>query len=172
MKKMMKILIFVCCLIVFSCGYASADYDIVLTGVIKYEIPVSYSNKSILVADDGFVVYDSRVLLDNCIMDVDGLAEFNSDITLIDSVINVKGDLKIQQPGTTITETGASSIIAIGDSIKTGRISLEGNLKYPIIVDSDYAANDAAFIIIGENSSSESTLKCIDFHSGWCNIWV
>lgn len=155
----------------FFCEFAFADYDIILTGVIKYETPVSYSNKTILVADDGFVEYDDVVTFVNCVMDVNGLAKFNSDMNFVNSVINVKGDFKTEA-GIEITETGASSIIATGNSLKVGKIIFGGRLDNRIRVYSDYAGDDAEFIIINSSSSSDSTIECVDFIGGWCNIQI
>jgi len=74
-QTLLKTLI-VLSLIVFFQGFASADYDVILSGVQKFDSPVTYSNKSIYVADDGFVEY-SEVTFENCIVDVNGLTEFS-----------------------------------------------------------------------------------------------
>ena len=168
MKNLMKILVL---LLLFFCGTALADYDLTLTGIHEYETAISYSNKTILVADDAFVVYDCNLILENCTIDIDGSVECNSDITLINSVIRTKGSFKVQ-PGITITETGPSSIIATGDSQNAGKISLEGKLDNRITINSDYVLDDAEFIIMDADSSSNSSLKCIDFYGGWCNIQI
>lgn len=131
----------------------------------------SYSDQTILITDDEFVVYDGNLVLDNCIMDVNGSVECNSDITLINSVIRVKGYFKVM-PGVTITETGQSSIIPTGDAQKSGKIVIEGRPDNPIIVESDYIQNDAEFIIFDSDSSSNSILKWVDFYGGWCNIQI
>jgi hypothetical protein len=149
---------------------ATSGYDVVLSGVNEYTTPRSYSNQSVLVTEDGFVAYDN-VYFENCTVDVNGFIEFNSDVNLVDSTINVLGGLKAKA-GIVITETGASSIIASGDSLNAGRITLEGKFANPIRVYSDYAATDAEFIIIESESSCNSTIKWVDFFGGWTNVQI
>jgi hypothetical protein len=153
-------------------GNTFADYDLILTGIQDYNIPVSYSNKNILVADSAFVVYKSGLSFENCIMDVNGSIECNSNITLVNSVVRTKGSFKVQ-PGITITETGASSIIATGDTQYAGKVIIEGEISNRITAISDYVSgSDAEFIILEADSSSDSSLKCIDFYGGWVNIQI
>jgi len=149
---------------------ATSGYDVVLSGVNEYTTPRSYSNQSVLVTEDGFVAYDN-VYFENCTVDVNGFIELNSDVNLVDSTINVLGGLKAKA-GIVIMETGASSIIASGDSLNAGRITLEGRFANPIRVYSDYAATDAEFIIIESESSSNSTIKWVDFFGGWTNVQI
>lgn len=69
-------------------------------------------------------------------------------------------------------EIGASSIIATGDSVRSGKINIEGSMINRIKVFSDNIASDSEFIIIDSDSSSNSTLKCVDFFGGWCNVQI
>ena len=148
-----------------------SNYDLTLIEVHEYNTPVSYSDMTILATDSAYLIYDCNFTLVNCIMDINGSVEFNSDITLTNSKIRVKGDLKCK-PGIQITETGASSIIATGDPQLAGKISLEGELNNSITIISDNVSGDTEFIIIDANSSANSSLKCIDFYGGWVNIQI
>ncbi|MEN6386785.1 MAG: hypothetical protein ABFD79_16520 [Phycisphaerales bacterium] len=148
-----------------------SSYDVTLTGVHKYTSPISYSNQTILADDSAYLVYDCNFTLVNCVMDVNGSVEFNRNITLTNSQIRVKGNLKCK-PGIEINETGASSIRATGDDECAGKITLDGDLDNTIIVVSDNVSVDSEFIIIDANSSSNSSLKCIDFYGGWTNIQI
>jgi hypothetical protein len=148
-----------------------SSYDATITGIHKYNTVVVYSDQTILADDSAYLVYDCNSTLVNCVLDVNGSVEFNGDITLIYSQIRVKGNLKCK-PGIQIGETGASSIRATGDSTQAGKITLVGDLDNPIIVESDNVSNDSEFIVIDANSSSNSSLKCIDFYGGWTNIQI
>ena len=55
--RLVKSLAFMCfvCSMLYSCGVVHADYDVVLTGVNQFEVPVTYSNKSILISEGAFV---------------------------------------------------------------------------------------------------------------------
>jgi len=136
-------------------------YDLVFNGVNKYTDPCSYSGLSILVTEDGYVAFN-KLTLENCTVDVNGFMELNSDVNLVDSTINVLGNLKAKE-GITITETGVSSIIANGDSLNAGEIALDGKLFNRIRVYSDNVATDAEFIIVEEESSHNSTIKYLIF---------
>lgn len=148
-----------------------SSYNEILTGVHQYSTPISYSSKTILSTDDSYLVYDSNFTLTDCVMDVNGSVEFNGNVTLTNSKIRVKGNL-ICKSGIEITETGASCIKATGDSTQAGKIIIEGKIDNPITVISDYVSNDSEFIIIDANSSSNSSMKCIDFYGGWTNIQI
>ena len=145
-------------------------YDLVFNGVNKYTDPCSYSGLSILVTENGYVAFN-KLTLENCTVDVNGFMELNSDVNLVDSTINVLGNLKAKE-GITITETGVSSIIANGDSLNAGEIALDGKLFNRIRVYSDNVATDAEFIIVEEESSHNSTIKYTDFFGGWCNVQI
>ncbi len=139
--------------------------------LLLYGPESSYSDQTIVIEANEFVAYDGNLMLENCLMDVNGCVELNSDVTLINSLIRVKGKLKVR-PGITITETGPSSIIATGDSENEGRIIIEGDISNPVSLVSDYSSPDAEFVIIDGNSSVNSSLKCLDFYGGWTNIWI
>jgi len=149
----------------------SLFYDGDFAGIQEYRTEVSYSDQNIVIEGGEFVLYDSNLVLENCTMDVNGAIECGSDITLVNSVIRVKGTLRVR-PGMTITETGPSSIIATGDTENEGRIIMEGELSNPIKINSDYSTPDAEFIIIDANSSANSSLECLDFYGGWTNVWI
>jgi hypothetical protein len=164
------ILLLVVCFV--NCGAAFASYDLILTGIQEYNTPVSYSNKTILITSSAYIIYDCNFILENCIIDVNGSVECNSNITLINSVIRTKGSFNVW-PGITITETGASSIIATGDPQCTGKVNIEGELGKRITIISDYIpGSDAEFIIFDANASSDSSLKFTDFYGGWCNVQI
>ncbi len=164
------ILLLVACFI--NCGIAFASYDIILTGIEEYNTPVSYSNKTILVTGSAYIIYDCNLILENCTIDVNGSLECNSNITLVNSVIRTEGSFKVC-PGTTIAETGASSIIATGNPQCTGKVNIEGELGRRITIISDYIpGSDAEFIVFDANASSDSSLKFTDFYGGWCNVQI
>jgi hypothetical protein len=152
----------------FSLGITFADYDVVLTGVNQFQGQVSYSNKSIYIDEGAFVEYDN-LSLDNCVVDVNGFVEINLSLEMSDSVFVVYGDF-LAEPGSEIYETGASSLIATGDSIRSGQITLKGGLYNPIQIESDYSQTE--FIVIEEDASPNSVLQNIDFYGGWCNIQI
>lgn len=154
------------CSLIHFCGVVFADYDIVLTGVNQFQDTVSYSNKFIHIEEGAFVEYEN-LSLDNCIVDVDGFVKINSVLDLDDSLLYVYGDFKVE-PGVIIYETGASSIVAKGDAVRSGQITIKGGLYNPITVESDYSQTE--FFVIEEESSANSILQCIDFFGGWCNI--
>lgn len=154
--------------IFYFCGTASAEYDLVLTGVNQFSGTVSYSNKLIYIPEDAFVQYETLVL-DNCIVDVDGFLEINTFLDMHNSVFFVYGSFRVKH-GATIYKTGTSSIIITGDSVRSGHIFMKGGLYDPIVIESDYTSTE--FIVIEEASSANSVLQFIDFFGGWCNIQI
>ena len=74
-----KSLVFMCfgCSVMCSSGIVFADYDVVLTGVNRFQGTVSYSNKSICISEGAVVEYE-YLALDNCIVDVNGFVGINS----------------------------------------------------------------------------------------------
>jgi hypothetical protein len=154
--------------IFYFCGTASAEYDLVLTGVNQFSGTVSYSNKLIYIPEDAFVQYETLVL-DNCIVDVDGFLEIKTFLDMHNSVFFVYGSFRVKQ-GATIYKTGTSSIIITGDSVRSGHIFMKGGLYDPIVIESDYTSTE--FIVIEEASSANSVLQFIDFFGGWCNIQI
>ena len=147
---------------------AFASYDLILTGIHDYNAPVTYSNETILIDSNAFVRY-TTLTLQNCTVEIDGPAECILNLTLNNSTINVKGTFKAQ-PGIIITETGPSSIVATGDTQKTGKLILEGAPRNPITVNSDYVSGDTDFIVFEAGCSPSSSLKFVDFFGGWCNV--
>jgi hypothetical protein len=102
-------------------------------------------------------------------VDVNGFVEVGSSLDMNDSVFYVYGDFRAE-PGIDIYETGASSLIAAGDSIRSGQITLKGGSDNPIQIESDYSQTE--FIVIEEDASANSVLQNIDFLGGWCNIQI